>query len=110
MQQEILAKRPGAGIRVYTVWFNMLLGDSREGWDSSVLPDPRVAHFWDGQRLLGHWFAAQGGADGVTWDHYWLYGPTARWDTTPGPLVGDGGPIIAQADQLRQQIGPLLAP
>lgn len=109
MQQNILAKYPKAHLRVYTVWFNMLVGDSRGGWDSTVLPDARVTHLWDGQKLVGQWFAAQAGDTGSTyWDAYWLYGPDARWDQAPGPTVGTGGPVISVREQLQGQIVPLL--
>ena len=109
MQQNILAKYPQGRVRVYTVWFNMLWGDSRDGWDSTVLPDARVTHLWDGQKLVGRWFAAQDGEPhGTAWDAYWLYGPTARWDSAPGPLVGSGGPVINVGGQLQGQLVPWL--
>src|SRR4051812_44184190 len=87
----------------------MLWGDSRDGWDSTVLPDARGTHLWDGQKLVGRWFATQdANPQGIYWDAYWLYGPTARWDAAPGPLVGRGGPVIDVGGQLQSQLVPLL--
>jgi hypothetical protein len=45
-------------LAVFTVWTPMLLGDSRDAWDPSVLPDNRVVHLWDAGRLVGRWFGA----------------------------------------------------
>jgi hypothetical protein len=109
VQHNILAKYPQGRVRVYAVWFNMLWGDSREGWDSTVLPDARVTHLWDGQKLVGRWFARQDGdPQGTYWDAYWLYDPTARWDAAPGALVGSGGPVINVGAQLQSQLVPWL--
>ena len=42
---------------MYTVWFSMLAGDSRSGWHSGAMPDPRVnltgePYLTDGLRLV----------------------------------------------------------
>ena len=86
----------------------MLAGDAREEWDGNTMPDPRVIHFWDGDRQVGEWFAEEvEGYRGVSWDTYYLYGPDAKWETTPSPLVGSSGTIIQEREQLEMQIQDL---
>lgn len=105
MQQEILAKDPSPQIRVYAVWLSYYPWDSRSDIDSSLLSDRRVAQFWDGDKVTGRWFAEQiQGNRGIAWDVYFLFGPEARWDATPPPLVASGSPVIARADQLRSEL------
>ena len=43
VRKRILEDHPHSDIKVYVVWFNMLSGDSREGWDAYLLygPDAR---------------------------------------------------------------------
>ncbi len=111
MQQDILDKNPSAHLRVYAIWFNMLLGDSRAGWDGGGLTDPRVVHLWDEQKLVGDWFAGQvTHSPGTVWDAYFLSGPQARWDSQPPPFLSWGGPIIGKRTQLQASIAPLLGP
>jgi len=111
VQHDILAAHPTAKLRVYAVWFNMLWGDSRGGWDSTLLADQRVTHYWDAQRQVGSWLGQQLVGDStILWDHYLLFGPDARWEQAPGPLLSEGGTVVATEQQLTQAIGPLLAP
>jgi len=110
VQQNILAKYPHARVRVYTVWFNMLWGDSREGWDSTVLPDARVTHLWE-------WAEAGGAAGsprktetrrGPNWDAYWRMARRRAGTRRRGPWSAMGGPVINVGAQLQSQIVPLL--
>ncbi len=105
-----MARYPQARIQVYAVWFNMLLGDSREGWDSTLLPDSRVTHFWDGQRQIGRWYSQQEGAQGLLWDAYRLYGPAATWTDAPGPVLSQGGPVVERRAELQAALRSLLGP
>lgn len=69
MQTELLQPYPDADLRIYFVWFAMLGGDARDEWALSLLPDARVAHYWDEERLVGRWFARNvEGWDGIVWD------------------------------------------
>ncbi len=53
------------------------------------MPDPRVTHLWDEQRLSGRWFAQHlHNAQDIIWDGYLLYGPDAKWEALPEPLIG----------------------
>lgn len=109
MQQQILEKYPTANIRVYAVWFNMLPQDRRDGWDAGLMPDSRVTHFWDEQRLVSRWVARQiEQTEGFAWDTYLLYGPDASWTEVPSPLRGTGRPVIRLRRELAEEITPLL--
>ncbi|HKY54465.1 MAG TPA: hypothetical protein VJM08_09175 [Anaerolineales bacterium] len=109
MQNELLAKYPSKELRVYAVWLPILWGDAREKWNGNTLPDLRVTHFWDGEMQAGEWFAKEvEGYRGISWDTYYLYGPDAKWNAIPSPLVGSGGTIIAQREAIMAQIKALL--
>ena len=111
MHDEILDRYPSARLKVLAVWFDMLPGDSRQFLDTRVLADPRVTYYWDEGRITGRWFSDHvTGGKGVTWDAYFLYGPDARWDQQPGPLVSaSNGAVIGSTDQLRAAILPFLS-
>jgi hypothetical protein len=82
---------------------------SRDTWDAATMPDTRVTHFWDGEQVIGEWFAKEvDGYRGVSWDMYYLYGPDAVWKTVPSPLVASGGTIYWERHQLETQITTLL--
>ena len=88
----------------------MLWSDSREMWNGTTMPDVRVTHYWDGERVMGQWFAKNvDGFDGTAWDAYYLYGPDATWETIPSPLVGSGGPIYPEHVKLEKLASTLLA-
>ena len=109
MQRVLLSQNPSEELRVYAVWLPMLAADAREDWDGNTLPDPRVMHFWDGDLRVGQWFAEQvEGYRGVSWDTYYLYGPDAKWETVPLPLVGSGGTIYGERETLNMQVSRLL--
>ncbi len=109
VQQEILAKHPTAKLKVYTVWLTVMAGDRRTSWDAGLMPDPRVENLWDANRGMPVWFAknVDGGTDFV-WDAYFLYGPDAKWDSAPAPLLSSGGTIISQQDELSKNVLPLI--
>lgn len=73
------------------------------------MPDPRVTHFWDGEAQVGEWFAEEvEGYRGVSWDVYYLFGPDAKWESTPLPLLGMGGTIYAEREALDMELRELL--
>jgi hypothetical protein len=112
VQQDILEKHPEANLRVYTVWYSVLAGDSRSAWRSGAMPDKRVTNLWDEQRLISQWVSAHvPGMEGFVWDAYLLYGPEAKWDSAsdpPAPLVSSGSTVIAAKQQLEAGLLPLL--
>jgi hypothetical protein len=130
VQKEILDANPGANVRVYAVWFNMLPRDSRSGFPSDLLTDHRVTQFWDEHHLVGTAFAPL--ADwhkGVLWDAYFLYPRAARWESgaaSAPPKVqseasGESAPrelprptswgrtIFSTRDQLKREFDALVA-
>jgi hypothetical protein len=112
VRREILDRYPAARLRVLAVWFKMVPGDSRRLLDTSVLSDPRVTYFWDQRKVVGRWFSHHvTKRAGITWDAYFLYGPEARWNREPGPLVSmsSATSVIASASQLQQAIQPFLS-
>ncbi len=109
MQSDILAKHTSASVRVYAVWLPILAGDSRSQWHATFLPDRRAVHFWDENRIVGQWFAEKvEGHRGVVWDAYFLYGPEAKWEGMPAPLISSGSPVISRRNELERSMGPLL--
>lgn len=109
MRSQILERYPHARLKVLAVWFNMLVGDSRQLLDTRVLGDPRVTYYWDQDKVTGRWFSEHvTDQAGITWDQYFLYGPDARWDSAPGPLVASDGPVIGSTNELMTAIRPLL--
>ena len=111
MQEEILERNREADLKVYAVWLPIIAGDARSAWRKSLLPDPRVAHLWDEQRVTGRWFAQQPWYDrdvDVAWDIYVLFGPEARWDASPGPLISWGETVVDARERLRRDFLALL--
>jgi hypothetical protein len=109
VQREILEEHSDSDIRVYVVWFNMLSGDSRSGWDECVMSDPRATHLWDERRLASRTFAGEvDGAAAPVWDAYLLYGREAMWgDVVPRP-ISSGYTVYGAREELEKHILPLL--
>ena len=93
---------------MFVVWVPFVAG-TRQSVNTSVLPDRRVIDLWDGSALSSQWFSAHvTHAGGPTWDYYLLFGPHAHWGATPGPVVSQGGPVVAVGPQLLATLTPLL--
>lgn len=87
----------------------MLWSDAREMWNGSNMADPRVMQYWDGEHVIGQWFAKQvDGYDGIAWDVYYLYGPDATWKDVPSLLSGSGSTIYGERQTLEMQVSTLL--
>jgi hypothetical protein len=113
VQTNILEQYPSADLHVYAIWLPMLSTDARSEWHEDLLPDPRVRHFWDEERIAGLWFAKANtgglGYAGIVWDAYLLFGPGAVWKAEPLPLAGAGATVIGKSGELEDQARPLLA-
>jgi hypothetical protein len=113
VQEQILEQNPSAELQVYAIWLPMLATDARSEWDSQLLADPRVTHFWDENRIVGLWFAKADlgglGYAGIVWDAFFLYGGEARWGRVPGPLVRAGAPVISTSDRLDAAVRRILS-
>lgn len=109
VQQEILEKHPDSDLKLYVVWFDMLAGDSRSGWNSRVVSDPRATNLWDKDRLASRTLGPSvEGASPPVWDAYLLYGPGAHWNDIPPPPVSTGSTIFGKRQQLERDLLPLL--
>ena len=90
----------------------MLSTDGRSEIDTQLLDDPRVRHYWDGERVAGRWLADAGvGGEsfaGVVWDAFYIFGPDAVWNEKPAPVAAFGAPVISEASKLERALRPLL--
>jgi len=108
VQSNILSRTADPALRVLVVWVPFL-GGSRGAINSSIFPDSRVASMWDQNAVSSKWFSQHvTGQPGPTWDYYLLFPAGARWGAVPGPIVSQGGPVIADSSQLLAAIHPLL--
>jgi hypothetical protein len=109
VQKEILEEHPDSDVKVYVVWFNMLSGDSRSGWDECVMSDPRTNHLWDEKRLASRAFAGEvEGAAAPVWDAYLLYGPETTWRGDLSRPINSGYTVYGAREELEKNILPLL--
>ncbi|MCI0532185.1 MAG: hypothetical protein L0Y74_09600 [candidate division Zixibacteria bacterium] len=107
MQREILQKNPSSDLQVYAIWIPMLVSDQVSRGGSKKLNDPRVTHFWDGEKIAGKYFAEQMGHPGqVAWDVYFLYGISADWDNLGNP-VSVGAPVVEHQEELLDGVSKL---
>ncbi len=87
VQQHVLSKIDDQSMAVFAVWQPMLKTDA-EGVarrSTALLPDARVAHFWDDRKSAGRLFRQPVGlTKGLAWDLYLVYGRDAIW-TASGP-------------------------
>jgi len=108
VQSNILSGMADPALRVLVVWVPFL-GGTRSAINSSVFPDHRVTSLWDQHAASSAWFSQHvTGQPGPTWDYYLLFSSRARWAAVPGPIVSQGGPVIAQSGQLLTAVRPLL--
>lgn len=112
VQEYVLEKNPELKIQVYAIWFSMIASDTPEAFPSArqVMPDRRVAHFWDGEKAAGRWFkeAVPSDYEGpVQWDVFYLYGADAEWGDQPTPLLTTGRPILKDRRKLAEAVAAL---
>ncbi|PYT12299.1 MAG: hypothetical protein DMG59_23835 [Acidobacteria bacterium] len=106
MLQESDAKR----IRAFIVWEPVLPTDWGAPSTAALrrISDPRVAQFWDKERLISK---AMGEHDrrSIVWDHIAVYGAGAVWDQKPpGALLADG-PVVRVIEPAREAISQALS-
>ena len=109
VQRQILEEHPHSDLKVYVVWFDMLAGDSRQGWDGYLVSDPRATNLWDQEHLVSRTLGDDvQGASQPVWDAYLLYGPEASWGKEPPRPVDTGSTVYGTRDRLLTEIEPLL--
>jgi hypothetical protein len=89
---RVMARIPGK-LAAFVVWIPAIRSDRFEATREAAqtLLDPRVQHFWDGDRSLGLAYTRviqlPAGED-LTWDVFMLYPPGVRWGGRPPPPAG----------------------
>jgi hypothetical protein len=119
VQEELLAKRKNADVRVYAIYFEVVHDD--EGAKSRVDPrtlfgDSRVRVFWDESRVAGRWFdenvtklgERQGEQGRVEWDAFILYGQDAKWGEEPPDAISWGRTVYEERERLAQDLDSVL--
>ena len=109
MTDNIVEKHPGSNLKIYTVWVNQRVTDSRDAISPSIIP--RSRHYWDDEWATGRWLAEQDlgglGYTGAVYDVYYLFDEDATWEDVPEPLRASGSPVV-DADDLLVAIEELL--
>lgn len=82
----MLEKVPDASFDLFVVWIPAISGDDYEEAmrSTSLVPDLRARHYWDGSQALGEALSPVLGLRArMAWDVYLLYDGDARWDDKP---------------------------
>lgn len=88
IQENVLAREADPDLRVYLAWVPMFRGMERDVPRAmGEMPDPRAAHYWDGDSLLVKGYRQTLGMQEDAWDIFLIYGPDAAWegDAPPAP-------------------------
>lgn len=102
----------GQEVEVYAIWYNMLASDSEEKWPARLLTDPRVAHYWDAEKLVGTWYGEHVTVKRpghVEWDAYFLYGADSEWkEEGPTHQISWGRTIVDSRKRLQEDLMEVL--
>jgi len=85
VHDNVLEKVKSDDLAVLAVWMPVLESDNAEAGKKaeSLLPDPRVVHYWDADLSLGKSYGRQltlPRGRRLAWDIYFVYAPGVRWD------------------------------
>ena len=98
-------------LRVHVVWLNQRSTDAADTIDATILEDPRVRQYWDGEGLTGRYFAdadvAGMGYAGFVYDVYYVFARDAVWRQDPEPAAA-GGPVLYELEELRTALAAQL--
>ena len=104
MRENILDAEKSRNLQIYAVWLNQRSTDAKSEIDKSILEDPRVTQYWDGEGITGTHFAETDlgglGYSGFVYDVYYVFGQDAKWTDEPGPLASSGAPVLFEGEQL----------
>ena len=109
---------------MFVVWFRMYEGDRESRWPRTVFTDERVEQRWDEPKAAGIWFLEHlhdlrpaRRVDGkfpqrvdAMWDTWLLFDRSATWKDVPDGLVSWGYPIMANREQLQEDLESLMGP
>lgn len=88
MQQEVFEGIASRKFRGYAVWEPILSTDDVRGARkaTTILPDPRVRHYWIQGHGVGRLFQpALGLTESLAWDVYLVYPPGVEWSGNRPP-------------------------
>ena len=83
-----LKKDSSSNVAVYVVWSPQLgAKESNVASATSLIPDTRARHYWDGDELVGKAYQPLLGLEAPAWDTWMLFDRDAMWkgDTPPKP-------------------------
>ena len=88
VHENVLQQVASDDLYVIAVWMPVLASDNAEAGKQAepLLPDPRVAHYWDGENSLGKLYGRQltlPRGRQLAWDIYFVYAPGVRWEDEP---------------------------
>jgi hypothetical protein len=112
IQEYVLKRNPRLDVRVYSVWYEMYPGDSPDDFPAArkLMPDRRVAHFWDQPKDIGRYFNQILPSDykgEIQWDAFYLYDKDSVWTDQPTSLLTWGRTILEDRKTLSEKIGEL---
>ena len=104
----MLAAEASGDLQFYVVWLKQRSTDARDTIDATLLEDPRVKQYWDGEGITGTYFAEADlgglGYSGFVYDVYYVFGPDATWADAPGPVAAAGVPVVSKVEGLLTEI------
>ena len=104
MRENILDEEKSENLQIYAVWLNQRSTDERDEIDESLLADPRVTQYWDGEGITGTYFAENDlgglGYSGFVYDVYYVFSGDAAWANEPAPLAASGSPVLYKGEEL----------
>jgi len=88
LHREWLAKDDSPNVAVYVVWSPQLGAQEKHvAGATSLVPDARTKHYWDGDELVGKAYQPLLGLTQPAWDTWMLFDRDAVWrgETPPTP-------------------------
>jgi hypothetical protein len=117
--EDVLKQVQSDRLSVFAIWMDVLDSDDADAAleAESLIPDPRVVHYWDGENNLGQLYGETlplpPGCNDFAWDVYFVYAPGIEWqDQLPAPSewmhqLGQDSRRL-DGDELRESILDLL--
>ena len=87
LETEWLEKDAGKDIAVYVVWSPQLGAEEKHvASATSLVPDARARHYWDGEELVGKAYQPVLGLPAPAWDTWMLFDRNAMWTDDRPPV------------------------
>lgn len=88
MQEDVFETIKAERLKAYAVWEPILRTDDERSARraTTILPDPRIRHYWTDDHRVGEMFQAPLGLkDELAWDVYLVYPPGTLWKGNKPP-------------------------